>query len=292
MKRKIFSFLIIFTFLSVSFGQETEKQEKEKDKPVRAPWSSGILIDQQTSFIPYVRTFESVIQHRFGSIKSDFSDLFGIYSPGANLRMGFNYVILKNVQIGYGLTKGQMYNDFNIKWTVFEQTRKNKMPISITLFSNFAISGNSDNAYGDDYQFGNRVSAFSQLIIGRKVTDALSLQTAASFTHYNWVDTGKDHDILAWHLGGKLKFSSQSSLIFNFDLPLEVKIISEQREFINHPKANLSIGYEVSTGMHAFQFFIATSTGIVPQDIIANNHNDWTNGEFSFGFTMNRIWGF
>ncbi len=291
MKKTIFSILIVFSLLSSAFCQD-EAEQKEKDKPVRSPWSSGILIDQQTSLIPEVKTFESVIQHRFGSIQSDFSDLFGIYSPGANLRLGFNYVILKNVQIGYGLTKGRMYNDFNLKWTPFEQTRENKVPVSITLYGNFAISGNSDNSYGLNYEFGDRLSSFSQLIIGRKVNDAISLQTAVSFSHYNWVGVGMDHDIIAWHLAGRYKFSDQSSIIFNYDLPLEIKIISEQREFTNHPKANLSIGYEVSTGTHAFQFFIATATGIVPQDIVSNNQSEWKNGGFAFGFTMNRLWGF
>lgn len=293
MKRRILSFLIVFSFLSFSFGQETEKQEKKKDKPVYSPWSSGIIVDQQTSFIPDVKTFESVIQHRFGSIQSSISDLYGIYSPGANLRLGFNYVIFKNVQIGYGLAKGKMYNDFNLKWTVFEQTRKNKMPVSVTLYGNVAISGDADKVYGSDYEFGNRLSSFSQLIIGRKFSDAFSVQTAISFSHYNWVGTEIDHDIIAWHIGGRLKFSPQSSLIFNFDLPLKVEIISEQREFLDtHPKSNLSIGYEVSTGTHVFQFFIATSKGIVPQDIVSKNQKDWTDGEFHFGFLINRLWGF
>lgn len=291
MKKIIFSTLFVFSILASAFCQD-EAEQKEKDKPVREPWSSGMLIDQQTSYIPAVKTFESVIQHRFGSIQSDFSDLFGIYSPGANLRLGFNYVILKNVQIGYGLTKSNMYNDFNLKWTVFEQTRENKVPVSVTLYGNFAISGNADDAYGLNYEFGNRLSSFSQLIIGRKVTEAISLQTAVSYSHYNWVQTGVDHDVLAWHIGGKFKFSPQSSLIFNFDLPLKVDIISEQREFTNHPKSNLSIGYEVSTGTHAFQIFIATAPGLVPQDIIAYNHNDWNNGGFAFGFLINRLWSF
>ncbi|MBN1650300.1 MAG: hypothetical protein JW857_03160 [Bacteroidales bacterium] len=290
MKKTIFSLLIIFTFLSSAFCQDTT-EEKKKDKPVRDFWSSGMLIDQQTSFVPEVKTFESVIQHRFGAI-DNISDVYGIFSPGANLRMAFNYVIVKNVQIGYGLTKGNMYSDFNLKWAVLNQTRENKIPVSVTLYGNFAISGNADEAYGLEYEFGNRLSAFSQLIIGRKVSDALSVQTAVSFTHYNWVETGKDHDFLAWHFGGRLKFSPQSSLIFNFDLPLQVELISEQREFTNHPKSNLSIGYEVSTGTHAFQFFVATAPGLIGQDIIANNYNDWTDKGLTFGFLINRFWAF
>lgn len=282
--------MLIF-FLSSSFCQE-EAEQKEKDKPVRSPWSSGILIDQQTSFIPRVKTFESVIQHRFGSI-DNISDVYGIYSPGANLRLGFNFVIIKNLQIGYGLTKNNMYNDFNIKWTVFEQTRENKMPVSVTLYGNAALTGNADDYFGLDYKFENRVSAFSQLIIGRKFSDAFSFQTAVSFSHYNWVPVGVDHDIIAVHVGGRIKFSPQSSILINYDLPLEVKIISEQREFTNHPKGNLSIGYEVSTGYHSFQIFIATANGIIPQDIASKNQIDWTKkGGLHFGFMINRLWGF
>lgn len=292
MKKTILSLLLIFFTCVAVFAQDEEKQEKAKDKPVRFPWSSGILIDQQTAYIPTVKTFESLIQHRFGSIQSSMSDLYGIYSPGANLRLGFNYVILKNVQIGYGLTKENMYSDFNVKWTIFEQTRANKVPVSITLYGNMAISGNADRAYGLNYTFGNRMSYFSQLIVGRKVSDAISVQTAISFTHYNAVDASMDHDVIAWHFGGRIKFSPQSSIVFNYDLPLQIKAISEQRDFINPPKSNLSFGYEVSTSTHAFQVFLATATGIVPQDIAMYNQNDWKLGGFSVGFVITRLWSF
>lgn len=291
MKKTIFSVLIAFFILSSAFGQEEAEKEK-KDKPVRDPWGSDILIDQQTSVIPEVKTFEMLIQHRFGTIQSSISDLYGIYSPGANLRIGFNYVLLKNVQIGYGLTKGNMYNDFNLKWTVFEQTRENKVPLSVTLYGDMAISGNADNVYGLNYTFGNRYSYFSQLIVGRKFCDYFSLQTAISFTHYNSVAAIMDHDKIAWHIGGRLKFSPQSSFIFTCDLPLQIKGISEQREFINPPKANLSLGYEISTGTHDFQIFLATASGIIPQDIVTYNQNDWKNGGFAFGFVITRLWGF
>ena len=99
MKKIILSTLIVFSLLSSVFCQE-DADAKKADKPVRSPWSSGTLIDQQTSYIPEIHSFESVISHRFGNI-NDISDLYGIYSPGANLRLGFNYVILKNIQIRY-----------------------------------------------------------------------------------------------------------------------------------------------------------------------------------------------
>lgn len=288
MKKILFSILLLLSFTSNAFCQD----EEEKDKPVYSPWGSGILIDQQTSVIPSVHSFESIIQHRFGSIQSSMADLYGIYSPGANLRLGFNYVLFKNVQIGYGLTKENMYSDFNLKWTVFEQTRKNTVPVSVTLYGNMAISGNPDKDYGLNYAFIHRYSYFSQLIVGRKISEALSIQTAISFTHYNSVAADMDHDKIAWHFGGKLKFSPQSSFIFTYDLPLQIDVLSEHREFINPPKANLSFGYEVCTGTHDFQIFLATANGIVPQDIVLYNQSDWQLGGFSVGFVMTRLWGF
>ena len=130
------------------------------------------------------------------------------------------------------------------------------------------------------------------IILGRKISDAISIQTALSFTHYNSVGSLIDHDIIAWHFGGRFKVSPQSAVVFNYDVPLKIKSISEQQEFIDYPKANLSIGFEVSTSTHAFQFFIATSTGIVPQDIVMYNQNDWKDGDFALGFVITRLWNF
>ncbi len=54
-----------------------------------------------------------------------FSDLFGLYAPGANIRMGLNYSVINNLQVGYGLTRLNMYSDFSAKYTILEQTRRN-----------------------------------------------------------------------------------------------------------------------------------------------------------------------
>ena len=107
-------FLLVFVFGNL-FAQETEEQTpEEKDKPVRSPFESGYLIDNQTSFIPTAKTLEYVIQHKFGSIGNGKSDLWGIYAPGANIRIGLNYVVAKNMQIGWGIAKKNKYNDFKM----------------------------------------------------------------------------------------------------------------------------------------------------------------------------------
>jgi len=308
---KLFTIIILFTgFTFASFAQETEEAPTApaKDQPVRSPWESGYLIDAQTSKIPAKNTLEYVIQHKFGSFENKWSDLFGIYAPGANIRLALNYVPLKNVQIGWGISKKNMYNDFNAKWTILEQTRKNTIPVSVTLFGTMAIDGRSSDFFKSQQYYqssdplgplvkhnfrpGQRYSYFSQLIIGRKFTEWLSLQAGASFSHYNLVAKTGDHDKIGAHFAGRVKFSPQSSFIFNYDIPLKIKQISEQTEWIDHPKPNLACGLEVSTSTHAFQLYVGSSDGILPQEIMMFNQKDWKNNGFAFGFTITRLWFF
>jgi len=243
--------IILLTFIScVVSGQETEDK---KSKPVRAPFESGYLIDQQTGYIPTVKTLEFVIQHRFGLInKEGISDLYGIYAPGSNIRMGFNYSLTNNLMVGYGITKKNMYNDFQIKWTALKQTRSNSIPVAITLYGNAAINGDKKEDFGTNYKFISRLSYLGQVIVGRKFTDWLSLQIASCYTHYNMVDTSMVHDVIGLSVNGRIRFSPQTSFIFEYDEPFQLKGNSE-KEVTFESESNFSFGIEVSTSTHAFQ---------------------------------------
>lgn len=308
MKKNILFIILFLVISTISFAQDvaTDSTEvKEKDKPVRSPFESSYLIDAQTTVIPNVKTLEAVIQHKFGTTENGHSDLWGIYAPGANIRLGLNYVILKNFQIGVGITKKNMTTDLNAKWTIMQQTRKNTFPVAIALYGNMAIDGRNISAFESgqvrvgthqqlykSFQFPDRLSYFSELIIGRKFTDWLSLQAGVSFTHYNSIGAAYDHDKVGVHFNGRIKVSPQGSIIFNYDLPLKIKDISEQHEWTNPPKENLSLGYEISTSTHAFQIFMGTTNGLLPQDNIMWNQNDFTKHQFVIGFNITRLWGF
>lgn len=284
---------ILLIFLLSGGSLIAQEESETTSKPVRSPFESGLLIDNQTSVVQPVKTLEVLIQHRFGNLNSNgIKDLYGIYAPGANIRIGFNYTIIKNLMIGYGITKKNMYSDFQAKYTLFEQTRSNSMPVSVTVYGNMAIDGRNESVFGLDYSFTNRLSYFSQLIVGRKFNDVLSLQVNTSFSHYNLVDTSYDHDAVGIGISGRIKFSPQSSIIFQYDIPLKIKSISESRGFKHAALPNFAVGYQLSTGTHDFQIYISTADGIVPQDMYMNNTNDFLNGDFMIGFTMNRLWSF
>jgi hypothetical protein len=308
MKKNILFIVLFFLISTFSFAQDAASDStgvNEKDKPVRSPFESGYLIDAQTTVIPNAHTLEAVIQHKFGTIENGRSDLFGIYAAGANIRLGLNYVLVKNFQIGAGITKKNMTSDLNAKWTILQQTRKNSIPVAVALYGNVAIDGRNISEFGSgtvqigthvqlprSFQFPDRLSYFSELIIGRKFTDWLSLQAAASFSHYNSVDPQFDHDIVSVHFNGRIKVSPQGSIIFNYDEPLKIKKISEQNDWTSHARPNLSVGYEISTSTHAFQIFMGTAGGLLPQDNMMYNQNDFTKNQLSIGFNITRLWGF
>ncbi|HMM11680.1 MAG TPA: DUF5777 family beta-barrel protein [Bacteroidales bacterium] len=287
--------ILIATFIGLAawnINAQEESKAKPKDRPVRSPFESGYLIDNQTTVIPSPKTLEYIIQHKFGAINNGLSDLFGIYAPGANIRMGLNYVPYKNLQVGYGLTRLNMYSDFSVKYTILEQTRNNTVPVAVGVFATMAIDGRNEKVYGKNYDFGNRLSYFSQLIVGRRFNDWLSVQGNASFTHYNATDSLIDHDKIAVGFNGRVKFSPQSSILFQYDQPLKIKAISEHREFTKPSKPNLGVGWEIRTSTHAFHIYVSSADGLVPQHNAMYNQNDFTKGDLMFGFSITRLWSF
>src|SRR5450631_3549125 len=73
----------------------------KKKSFVKNTFEGNYLIDNQTVMVPIKGTFEFAIQHRFGIASNGFRDLFGLFA-GANMRLGFSYVPVKNLLIGFG----------------------------------------------------------------------------------------------------------------------------------------------------------------------------------------------
>jgi hypothetical protein len=294
MKKILFSILLTASCsISMMAQDEVSAEAKVKDKPVRPGFQSGMLIDNQTTYVSSPKTLEMDIQHKFGKMDKGFSDLFGIYSPGANIRLGFSYTPIKNLQVGYGIAKQNMYNDFSAKYVVFEQTRNNTFPVALALYGNLAING-TDTTGTDKLNFYgvNRLSYFGQVIISRKFNDWCSVQLNGSFSHFNAIDSLYDHDKLSVGINAKFQFSPQSSILVEYDMPLKIQGIAENHDFFNPAKPNLGIAWEISTSTHTFQIFVSTADGLLPQHNAMFNQNDFTKGDLMFGFTIARLWSF
>lgn len=290
MKKITYLLVLLMAGLSLNlFAQE--EGEKQKDQPIRPPFESGYILDNQTTNVPIKGTLEMIIHHRFGTIENGSSDLWGVYAP-ANIRLGMNYSITDNIQLGLGTTKFKKMQDLQYKWSILKQTRRNTIPVSVTLFGNVAVDAREEAVFGLDYTFAHRISYFNQLIISRKINEMFSIQIAPSFTHYNMTDTLIEHDKVAISLSGRAKISPQTSIVFNWDQPLHIQGLQEYKELTNKPLPNIGLGIEISTSTHAFHVFIASSQKIMPQETIMYNQYDFFDRGILVGFNMTRLWNF
>lgn len=275
---------LLFILLALPFFANAQQKDstKVKEKLERAAFESSSLIDNATNVLSQKNTLEVQMSHRFGLINGGTNDMAGFWAP-SNIRIGLSYAILDRVTIGYGTTKFNRLQDFNLKVALLRQTRSNTMPLSVSYYGNLTVSAlkkDNFNAIQDRYSY------FSQLIIAKKFNSNLSLQIAPSLSHYNLVDkTTIKNDMVAIAFGGRYKISPQTSLIFDYTQPIT-------KFYTNNPHPGLSIGTEFSTSGHVFQLFVTNYNGLSPQKNIMFNTNDFLNGDFMIGFNITRNYNF
>jgi len=301
--------------LSISAGAQTtdstvtEEAEQpapiKKIKPAKNTFASIWIIDNQTVMVPNKKTFEMDIMHRFGTAGNGYKDFYGFFAS-SNIRLGFNYVPIENLLVGISLTKSFMTFEGFAKYALMKQT-KGKYPVSISYYVDAAW----DTRPGDNYVHNSdEWMYFHQVMIARKITEKLSVQVAPSLTHVNYVNgyfkptttpSGKDtnvvagerkHEHFAIAFMGRYKITQGMSVIVNYDQPIT-------KHASGNPKPNISLGLEVGTSAHAFQFFIGNYYHISPQRNNYYNQNNYKEGfpwqsgnQFLIGFNITRLWSY
>lgn len=285
--KKIFILLTLSLFLAPVFAQETTKTE-EGSKAVRRTFGTSTLVDIQTVETPYKGGLELSIHHRFGLIKTNsYHDVFGIYAA-ANTRMGLNYGITDRLMIGVGTTKDYKLQDIQWKYLILQQTEDNKMPVSLSYYGNFVADLRKKEEFGpaDSYKNIHRLSYFTQLIVARKINNMLSVEVAPSLAYFNSVPTNVDSTAGYKNLNLGISAGARANLFGSHSLILEYDQLLTKQDLKIQPKPNLSLGWEIGTGTHTFQIFVANYNQIISQRNLVFNTNDFTKGEFLVGFNI------
>ncbi|MDH5366443.1 MAG: DUF5777 family beta-barrel protein [Cyclobacteriaceae bacterium] len=289
----VFILVIMATLLFATNGFTQEKTEEKDKRPVRSPFESALLIDNQSVVVPIKGTFEFDMQHRFGTVENGISDIYGLYAPSANIRLGFTYSVIKNLSIGFGTTKLDKMQDFSFKYAIFQQTRSGSFPVGITYYANTVIDAQDKSNFE---KYVHRLSYFHELIISRKFGSKLSVQVAPNFSHYNAVDTLMNNDVIGISAAGRYKLNAQLSLIVGYDQQLTKHKTVDALTLESYPeidiKPNISFGLEIATSAHAFQVFAGSFRSINPQHNMLFNTNDFGAGDILIGFNITRLWNF
>lgn len=281
--------MLCFTVGSLSAQDAEEVIVTTGKKAVKNTFESVWLMDNQTVMVPVKGTFQMDIQHRFGTVKNGFDDLWGIYAP-SNIRLGFNYAPISKLYLGFGLTKERLQWDFNIKYALLQQMKGGGLPFSLTYFGNMAVDGRDKKYFG---RGTDRLSYFHQLILASKVTDKFSVQASPSLSYFNTVEGYLDEngDVqkklenahFAVAVMGRYKITESLAIMAGVDQPITAHPT-------NNPYPNVCFGLEIATSSHAFQIFAGNYNSILPQRNNVFNQNDYENGQFLIGFNITRLW--
>jgi hypothetical protein len=283
--------LIGLTFCSLIASQiyaqdQQPATEETTDKPVKATFTTNMLIDNQTVIQPFKGMINFEIYHRFSNFSNGIKDLYGIYGS-ANTRLGLEYGITDRISVGVGTTKNYQLQDLNWKVAILQQTQSGSMPVSLSYYGNMVIDAEDKSEFGPavNYKFIHRLSYFTQLILARKFSKSFSMQVAPEFAYYNGVNNAYQNIDLGLSVGGRLKVLPSHSIIFEYDAPFfKNNTVAPE---LPSPKPNMGLGWEIGTGTHCFQIFIANYNDIIYQrNLVYNTQTGLNKNDLHVGFNI------
>ena len=131
--------------------------------------------------------------------------------------------------------------------------------------------------------FSSRLSYVAQVLIARKFSNAFSLQLTPTMVHKNLVATREEqNDIFTIGAGGRLKVTQRTTLNAEYFYLLPGNTADNYRNC-------LSIGCDIETGGHVFQFRLTNAQPMFERGFITETTGEWGKGDIYFGFIINRV---
>lgn len=224
------------------------------------------------------------ISHRFGPVNSGAYNFFGL--DQSNIHLSLEYGINNWLMIGMGRGSYEKTFDGFAKFSILRQSTGAKtMPVSLSAVTSIALNTlRFQNQTRSDY-FSSRLAYVAQVLVARKINQAISVQLTPTYIHKNLVATELDpNDIYAVGAGARLKLTKRTSLNGEYYYVVNPKTYLSQQ--IYNP---LSIGFDIETGGHVFQLFFTNSLGMIEKAFIGETTGSWTKGDIRFGFNISRV---
>lgn len=279
-----FSFVFTSVLAQDDLMKMLEEETSKNAKPdfTTATFKSTRLINGHSVENVAGGVLDFRIAHRFGFVNSGSYNLFGL--DEASMRLGLDYGISNRWMIGVGRSTYQKQFDAFTKFKLLRQsTGSRRMPVTISAISSMMYkSVKSDDPSRENFQTSN-IFYSHQLLIGRKFSEAFSLQVMPTMIHYNLVKgTNDPNDVYAIGAGGRIKLNNRISLNaeYYYQIP-DYQLPGTQN--------SLAIGFDIETGGHVFQLHFTNSTGMTERTFISETTGKFFEGDIRFGFNISRV---
>jgi hypothetical protein len=195
------------------------------------------------------------ILHRFGTVNNGIKDLFGL--DEANMRFGFDYGLGKNLTVGIGRSNVNKELDGFVKYRpVWQSTGPGSFAFYIGIDHRYVPVVTQDFPEPQDiYKFQHRLAFYQELVIGRKFSDAFSLELNPIFLHRNLVPGAIDeNNTWALGMGGRIKLTKRTAFVMDYE-----PILSGRQAGTKDP---IAFGFDIETGGHVFQLHFSNARGM------------------------------
>lgn len=287
----LFLFVLIFSS-GVLKAQELDdllddmEGDHSKTEFVSAAFKATRVINLQSVEMKAPGALEFRIAHRFGALNGGFYQLFGL--DQASIRFSLEYGISDWLMAGFGRSSYEKTWDAYAKVRLIRQkTGAHSFPFSILYYANAAVNGLKWQDPDRENYFASRLSYVHQLIIGSKISEALSLQISPTLVHKNIVPEVRDqNNMFALGLSGRVKLSNRVALTseYIYRLPPEDKQAPTYESFYN----SFSLGVDIETGGHVFQIHLTNSLAMFDRAFITETSKSWSDGGIHLGFNITR----
>ncbi len=264
-----------------------ESEEKETTDYTIATFKTTKVINGHSIETNSEGVLNFIVGHRFGRVSGGLNEFIGL--DNATIRMGFEYGITDQLDIGIGRSSFEKTYDGFVKYKLLRQSSGAKtMPLTLAGLATMAIKSNKWQEPGRENYFTSRMYYSFGLLAARKFNKNLSIQLSPMLVHRNIVSTTADNnDVFVVGLGARYKLSG--SLAVNAEYHYIVPGAIESRLY-GEPVLNaLSIGVDIETGGHVFQIHLTNSRGMIDKLFATETTGDWLEGDIHIGFNITRV---
>ena len=280
--------LSIFTLFGQNVGAQTSLlDELGKDEATteyaKYSFKTNRVINLHSLENTAAGVMDFKMSHRFNPVDKGLYDLFGL--DGAQQRFGFDFGLTDNLTVGVNRNSYRKAYDGFVKYRLLRQsTGKVNMPVTLALMTSAAIeTQNFDDPTRKNY-FSSRLFYTSQLIIGRKFSEALTLELVPTYVHRNLVSKATEkNDVYALGVGGRVKLTKRVSFTGEYMYVLPNQLLPEYKNM-------LSLGFDIETGGHVFQLHFTNAPSMSEYSFTTQNDTDFFGKSgIRFGFNISRV---
>jgi hypothetical protein len=286
--------IILLVFSGQLFAQDLMdmlKDETPKTEYTYATFKTTRIVLGQSVENPAAGTLQFLIEHDFGSLNQGAYAMWGL--DQSTIRLGLEYGINNWLSVAVGRSSYEKTFDGSIKAKILRQsTGAKNMPLSMSFYGGAFLNSLHWADTSHTNYFSSRMSYVAQLLIARKFSNSLSLQLTPTYIHKNLVPYRTDrNDLLSIGIGGRYKVTQRMSVNAEYfcQIPGFINSYSvsstEKADYINC----LSLGVDLETGGHVFQFRLTNAQPMFERAFITETTNKWTDGGIFLGFTINRV---